>query len=60
MKNWLKKFILLIQTNKTLKKRLKKLIKQITDTCRFIVIQDCNRLTKINFTARMAEASSKP
>ena len=40
-------------------KKLKMLIKKIPDTSNFIATQEFNRLTKIIFHARMAEASKK-
>ena len=55
--NWLKKLMLLIKTNKTFLKKMENVDKKITNIRKFILIQDLNRLIKMNFNARMAEAS---
>ena len=57
MMNWLKKLMLLIKTNKTFLKKMENVDKKITNIRKFILIQDLNRLIKMNFNARMAEAS---
>ena len=57
MMNWLKKLMLLIKTNKTFLKKMANVDKKITNIRKFILIQDLNRLIKMNFNARMAEAS---
>ena len=57
--NWLKKLILSIQENKILQKKIKDVNKKVTDNSKFIVCQVFNRLTKVNFNARTAEASKK-
>ena len=52
--------ILLIQTNKILKKKLKMVIKRylipVTDTRNFFVIQEFSRLTRTKLNGRMTEA----
>ena len=57
MMNWLKKLMLLIKTNKIFFKKMENVDKKITNIRKFILIQDLNRLIKMNFSARMAEAS---
>ena len=57
MMNWLKKLMLLIKTNKTFLKKMENVDKKITNIRKFILIQDLNMLIKMNFNARMAEAS---
>ena len=57
MMNWLKKLMLLIKTNKIFFKKMENVDKKITNIRKFILIQDLNRLIKMNFNARMAEAS---
>ena len=57
MMNWLKKLMLLIKTNKIFFKKMENVDKKITNIRKFILIQDLNMLIKMNFNARMAEAS---
>ena len=57
MMNWLKKLMLLIKTNKIFFKKMENVDKKITNIRKFILIQDLNRVIKMNFNARMAEAS---
>ena len=57
MMNWLKKLMLLIKTNKIFLKKMENVDKKITNIRKFILIQDLNMLIKMNFNARMAEAS---
>ena len=57
MMNWLKNLILLIQTNKILKKKIEDVDKKIPDNSKFIVTQYFNGLTKINVNARTTEVS---
>ena len=57
MMNWLKKLMLLIKTNKIFFKKMENVDKKITNIRKSILIQDLNRLIKMNFNARMAEAS---
>ena len=56
--NWLK-LILLILINKILKKRIKDVDKEIPDTSNFVVNQEFNRSTKLDFNARMALATKR-
>ena len=56
--NWLK-LILLILINKILKKRIKDVDKKIPDTSNFVVNQEFNRSTKLDFNARMALATKR-
>ena len=57
MINCLKKFNAIDSNKQNLKKRLKRLMKKIPDTSKFIVAQDFNRLIKIIFNVRIVEAS---
>lgn len=50
---WLKKFLLLFQTNKTLKKTLKMLIKRYQRISKFIGTKEFNRSIKTDLNARM-------
>ena len=47
--NWLKKLMLLIQSNKILKKKVEYFDKKIPDTINFIETREFIRLIKINF-----------
>ena len=49
MMDCLKNLIELIQTNRILKKRLKVLIKKISNNSKLIETHELNRLTEINF-----------
>ena len=50
-----KKIILLIQTNKILKKKIEDFDKKIPDTNKSIATPDFNWLTQINLNARKTE-----
>ena len=56
--NWLK-LILLILINKILKKRIEDVDKKIPDTSNFVVNQEFNRSTKLDFNARMVLATKR-
>ena len=49
--------MLLIKTNKIFLKKMENVDKKITNIRKFILIPDLDRLIKMNFNARMAEAS---
>ena len=49
MMNWLKKLMLLIQSNKILKIKVEYFDKKIPDTINFIETREFIRLIKINF-----------
>ena len=55
--NWLKKVMQLIPTKKVLKKKIEDVHRKMPNTSKFIVIKELDKLTKINFHGRMAEAS---
>ena len=46
-----------IDSNKILKKKIKNVDRKISDTSKFIVTQDFNRLINMNFNSRTGEAS---
>lgn len=57
--NQLKKVDATESSKQNLEKGIEDVDKKIPNTTKFIVIQEFNRLTKIHFNARMAEASKK-
>ena len=55
--NWLKKVNVIDSHKQNLGKKTKDIDKKIPGTSKFTAVQESNRLTKINFIARIVEES---